>query len=324
MWWMLACSVGSGVLETPFDLEGDGVIAHVRSAGGCGTNEVRVGLWGPRFGTDGEVRADVVSDPSGVTWLHFRVGTGLGEAIAALRLEGQSGVIPLGTRPGESELHLKRVELTRERLDRAAAESVLAIEAEQNLWANGAFLLQADGKTVGEMRFRGDRSPIVSVHDTWWLTPRPVEGMLSADGAELVVGFDVEPSFQGEGGLLRVNVPLRTAVAPLGEVPVPEERRFALVPGTLEESARSASVQAAKDSADALERAFVEDTARRIGKEALDADGRCKAWTEFDESWTVLLPGYEIDVNQAGNICSVGVEPVRIQHGRRYRGVVTP
>ena len=324
MWWMLACSVGSGALETPFDLEGDGVIAQVRSAGGCGSHEVKVGLWGPRFGTDGEVRADVVPGSDGVTWLHFRVETGLGEAIAALRLEGQSGVIPLGIRPGESELHLKRVDLSRDRLDQAAKKSALALKEEQHLWADGAFLLQADGETVGELRFRGDRSPIVSVHDTWWLTPRPVEGMLSAEGAELVVGFDVEPSFQGEGGLLRVNVPLRTAIAPLGEVPVPEERRFALVPGRLEESARAGLMQAAEESADALERAFVEDTARRIGREAVGSDGDCKSWAEFDESWTVLLPGYEVEVTKTGAGCSVGVEPVRTQHGRRFRGVVEP
>jgi hypothetical protein len=324
MWWMLACSVGSGALDTPFELEGDGVIAHVRSAGGCGGNEVRVGLWGPRFGTDGEVGADVVRDPSGVTWLHFRVGTGLGEAIAALRLEGQSAVIPLGTRPGESQLHLKRVELSRERLAIAASESALALEEERQLWADGAFLLQSDGKTVGEMRFRGDRSPIVSVHDTWWLTPRPVEGMLSAEGAELLVVFDVEPSLQGEGGLLRVNVPLRTAVAPLGEVPIVEERRFTLVPGRLEESARGALIQAAIESADALEKDFVEHTARRIGAHALDEEGRCENWAEFDEAWTVLLRGYEVEVTQTPEGCSVGVEPVRIQHGRRFRGVITP
>lgn len=324
MWWMLACSVGSGALETPFDLEGDGVIAHVSSVGGCGNNEVRIGLWGPRFGTDGEVRADVVSDPSGVTWLHFRVGTGLGEAIAALRIEGESGVIPLGTRPGESQLHLKRVKLTPERREQAAATSAVALEEEQLLWADGAFLLQTDGKTVGEMRFRGDRSPIVSVHDTWWLTPRPVEGMLSADGAELVVGFDVEPSFQGEGGLLRVNVPLRTVVAPLGDVPIPEEHRFVLVPGRLDEGARAKSIQAAMESADALEQAFVEDTARRIAKEAFEGEGRCKAWADFDEEWAVLLPGYEVEVTHTGEHCSVGVEPVRIQHGRRFRGVVSP
>jgi len=107
-------------------------------------------------------------------------------------------------------------------------------------------------------------------------------------------------------------------------VPVPEERRFALVPGRLEETERAELIDTAKGSADALEQAFVEDTARRIGQEALDGEGRCKSWTELGESWAVLLPGYDVEVMQADGGCSVALEPVQIQHGRRFRGVVTP
>ena len=46
-----------------------------------------------------------------------------------------------------------------------------------------------------------------------------------------------------------MNVPLETAVAPIGEVPVAEERRFSLTPGHLDEEARAQATRASITSA---------------------------------------------------------------------------
>jgi hypothetical protein len=324
MWWMFACSVGPAGLDTPLVLEGDGVIAEVTSGAGCQRDEVRVGLWGERFGTRGFTLADAVPEPDGATWLHFRVETGLGEAIAAMRIEGDGAVLPLGTRAGELEMHLSRV--ASGTVDRAelSTRTEVAVAEEKTLWENGAFVIRSGSEPVGEIQFRGDSPPIVSVADAWWLTPRPVEASMTAEGAELVITFDVEPSFQGEGAQLRVNVPVRTAVAPLGPVPVPEERRFSLEPGRLSESERIRIHTAARSEADALERRYVEDMGRRLAAAANRTDGRCSKWSELEADWGVMFPGYEVEVRSSPDGCAVGIEPARVQHGRRFRGVVGP
>jgi hypothetical protein len=326
MFWIFACSVGTPGLDLPLVLRGDDVVVEVTNGDGCKRSDVRVGLWGQRFGTLGHTLADVVEDEDGSTWLHFRVQTGLGEAIAALRVQGNGAVLPLGVRPGENEIHLSVVEAHPEEWSTLAARTAETVEAEQRLWENGAFVIRSDGEPVGEIQFRGDRSPIVNVADAWWLTPRPVEAELSSEGAELIVTFDVEPSFQGEGAQLRINVPTRTAVAPLGPVPVPEERQFTLVPGQLSGQDRAQMQRDAIERADRLEQQYVEELARRLSAAAVLPEGKCTPWEVIEAEWGVMFPGYAVDVleSESGSGCSVGIEPIRVQHGRRYRGVVIP
>jgi len=324
MWFLLACGGAHSTLDTPIALEGDGVQAVVRTEWGWRGPSTRVGMWAERFGTDGEVLADVERDPDGSFWLYFAVQTGLGEAVSALRIEGDSGVLPLGERPGEDVLRLRRTALDEARLVGASVASATGLQAARRAWESGAFLLQQDGETVGEVRFRGDAPPLVGVYDEWWLTPRPVEASVVARGAELVLGFDVEPSIQGEGALLRVNVPLQTAVAPIGEVPVEEERRFSLVPGHLDEATRNASIQASIAAADRLERTIVEEHAVRLGRAAQRSQTDCASWDEIRADWEVIFAGYELSIDATPDGCAVSIETSRRQHGRRFKGMVRP
>ena len=111
MWWMLACDPGLVGLNFPMTLAGEGVVAEVTRERGCRGSTVRVGLWGPGFQTDGRSLASITNEEDGSTWLHFSVQTGLGEAVAAMRVQGDAAVIPLGMRPGEFELNLVRTDL---------------------------------------------------------------------------------------------------------------------------------------------------------------------------------------------------------------------
>ncbi|MEC8193588.1 MAG: hypothetical protein VX944_16260 [Myxococcota bacterium] len=323
MFWFLACSVGPPGLDLPLTLEGDGVVAEVTRDAGCNDGGVRIGLWGERFGTRGQTRADVVSEDDGSTWLHFRVDTGLGEAIAALRIQGNGAVLPLGARPGEAELLLKRVDALSVDLVSFAGQTAERIKAEQALWQDGAFIIQSDEAVVGELQFRGDEPPVIGVADAWWFTPRPVEASFATDGADLVITFDVEPSFEGEGAQIRVNVPTRAAVAPLGPVPVAEERRFTVKPGRLSADERADMQRRATMEADALERRYVDDMAKRLSAAALQPSGECAQWDELNEDWGVMFPGYTVDVQQRGSTCAVELEPTRVQHGRRYQGTIS-
>jgi len=322
MWWMFACSVGSGGLETPIALKGDGVHVMVTSDRGCGATETRVELWADGYATQGRARADVVPDKDGSVWLNFAVDTGLGEAVAALRIEGNSGVIPLGVRPGEHEILLTKVPVDSIPLERVKEESDGALKAARRAWQDGYFLLKNGDSTVGELQFRGDRPPLIGVFDRWWLTPRPVEASLRADGAEMLVGFDVEPSLKGEGGMLRISVPLGRAVAPIGDIPVSEERTFELVPGSLSEAERSQLVEAAIKSADAIESELVQQQARRLAEHAVGDDGTCLDWDEMVPSWGLIFMGYDVEITQVEPGCEVVIEPTHVQHGRRYRGRV--
>ena len=322
MFWILACAVGPQGLDLPLRLEGDGVVAEVTRDAGCDDGGVRIGLWGERFGTRGQTRADVVSEDDGSTWLHFRVDTGLGEAIAALRVQGNGAVLPLGARPGEGELHLQRVDDLSVDLASFAGRTAERVKEEQALWQDGAFIIQSDGAGVGELLFRGDEPPIIGVADAWWFTPRPVEASFATDGADLVITFDVEPSFEGEGAQIRVNVPTRTAVAPLGPVPVPEERRFTVIPGRLSADERTEMQRRAVLEADALEQRYVEDMAKRLSAAAMQPSGQCMEWSQLESDWGVMFPGYTVDVLQLESTCSVELEPTRVQHGRRYQGTI--
>ncbi len=319
---MFACSVGSGVLETPIAFQGDGVHALITSSRGCAPSETRVQLSADGFSTQGDALADVIPNEDGSVWLHFSVQTGLGEAVAALRIEGNSGLLPLGIRPGEHELRLSKVSIDEERIKRAKKDSEARLKLARQAWQEGFFLLKQGVDTVGEIRFRGDRPPLVGVFDRWWLTARPVEASLRGEGAELLVGFDVEPSLQGEGGLLRISVPLSRAVAPIGEIPVSEERVFTLVPGSLAEEERTALIAAARLAADQIETELVQKQAARLAKQANKGDGSCSMWSELEPAWGVLFMGYEVEIVSTLNGCEVVIEPVHVQHGRRYRGRV--
>jgi hypothetical protein len=270
------------------------------------------------------VVATIVPDDDGSTWLHFPVATGLGEAVAAIRVEGDGGVMPLGSRPGEFEIHLQRATLSADEIAAAQAASATALEREKKAWEDGAFLLRSAGEIVGEIRFRGDLPPAVSVHDRWWLTPRPVDGTVVADGAELVIEFEVEPSLRGESALLRINVPSRQVVAPMGKVPVAEERQFTLEPGHLDEAERRSLIALAREQATTMEADFIEEMARSLGRAAHQADGSCTQLLDMEESWSVLLEGYDVQLIPVPGACAVGVEPSKPQHGRRYKGVVQP
>ena len=324
MWWLLACDPGLAGLDFPMTMAGDGVVARLTRERGCQGSTVRVGLWGPGFRTNGDSIAAVVDEEDGSTWLHFSVQTGLGEAVAAMRVEGDAAVIPMGMRPGEFEIHLSKNEMSDGALQVQLDSSAQLLEKEVSFWQQGRFLLKLEDEVVGEVRFRGDKNPVVSVHDAWWLTPRPVEAVMETSGAEIVLRFEAEPSLQGEGSLMRINVPLRSAVVPMGPVPVPEERRFDLVPGELSDQERELAVQQAVDSAFQLEKQYIQTIIPKLSAAAHAGDGECRKFSDLDNEWTMMLQGYDVVLTAESNGCSVGIEPSQKQHGRTFRGVIKP
>ena len=130
MWWLLACLTTDGGPSGIWTLQGDGVVGQITHGAGCNRTPT-IGLWGPRWGTDGLVSVELEQESEGVWWAHFPVQIGLGTAMAALRLEGGAAQMPLGARPGEFSLDLRRREgaLDPAVLHEAQAATSVALDA---------------------------------------------------------------------------------------------------------------------------------------------------------------------------------------------------
>lgn len=322
----VACAERQVAGTKPVGLVGEGVLGLVEGGqGGCDEGPL-VGIWGPHWGTDGMVPAEVERDDGGVVWLDFPLMTGLGEGTASLRLEGAEATLPLGARAGEHDLTLKQTALPDpDAVTRAMAANAAALDAEQVAWSQGSFLLM-DGETrTGDVQLLGDRATI-AVYDAFWLTPRPQEATVASDGPEIVLDFPVEPSLEGEPGRIRLNVPTWSAVIPAEREPTELDRRLRLVAGTVDETTRASLQLAAETLADGIEREETGALARRLAAEARAPDGGCLSLKDLDAEWNLLFRGYEVAIypSPEKSSCLVELSPSVPQHGRHLRARFGP
>lgn len=321
-----ACRPAPVALSGAWLLEGDGVSGVVQAGGGgCGSG-VSVALTGTTFGTPGLVAADAWEE-GGVTWLSAPVQTGMGVADLPLRVQGDEWRLRFGAREDEFDRVLRATALDGagwEAVQRGLTDAAPAsLAAERAAWQDGVFLIrEAGGRTVGELRFRGDQGPLVAVFDEWWLTTAPGEAARRDEGADVVLSFRAEPSLMGEDNELRINTVLREVVVPSGPRADARDRRLLLAPGALGADARDALVAAARQLADSRERDRTVEIGRALAA-AADVGGACRPLAELDEDWSNLLLGYEVLVSAVDGGCAVEIEPVAVQHGRRFRGRVT-
>jgi hypothetical protein len=258
--------------------------------------------------------------------MHFPVRTGLGEATAALRIEGDGAVLPLGSRPGEWVVSMTRQPGAGDRddLSLAQAKSMAKVDQEQRNWSTGAFLIQEGEQIIGEVQFRGDQSPLVALYSDFWLTQGPVPADLIEDGADLALTFSVEPALASEDGHFRISVPFRELVLPLGPVPSDVEVRFSLVPGRVSEDERDVLVAAAIEQADMREAERAHYWGARLAKAVTMADGRCLSFGQVaGDVFASVLVGYDVNIVATEAGCAVDLEPLVKQHGRRFRGRIT-
>ncbi len=323
LWILLACASSSPLVTEPWVLEGAGVLGQLSAPGrGCGSEGATVGLWGPTWGTAGQVPLEAVEE-DGVLWLTFPIQTGVGEGIAALRVQGDDVRMPLGARSGEFDLALTREPgvITAEAMEAAEASALAGIQAEQAAWQQGDFLLMDGADAVGEVVLRGDAPPMVSVHDITWLTPDPVVASRADDGGDLLRVFPVEPTLEDEEALIRINVRTRAVVVPSQAVPSPVDRRLQLVAGALSDAERQAAVAAAITSADAAEIAWLEEAGADLARRARRSGG-CAEWSELPGEWRLMLAGYEVSITTLDGDCALEVSPDWSQHRRRFSGVI--
>lgn len=287
---------------------------------------VRVAVIAPGMVTPGgkAVRATVSETPAGEFWLEVPVFTGVGDGAAAILWSPRSGRarLPLGGRAGELELRLVPSTPSSEV---EVAQAVAAVGTEAEVWSTGSMrLVDHEDTLVGAIQLSGPDHPAqIGVWDPTWRT----QGMVAADrideGGDLLLAFPVEPSLEGEPGLLRVNVVTRRVIVPSGPQPSPDDRHLWARPGVVSEAERAEGEAWADQQARAAELSWMFEVAPRLTTAVTDG-ARCRPIDELDPAWGLVLAGYATESVREDNVCNVIIEPAPPQHRRRFRGRLTP
>ena len=306
--------------EGVWALEGEGVVGELRGDG-C-----TITLAGPGWSTAGAVPCELVVEGA-ETWLYAPVVSGFGEAVAAARLEDDRLILPSAGLAGALSLTRAPGPADAARLT-AALKGSQAAQAETALaWARGGFRLHdGAGQLVGALAFEPDGIVNVEVYDSLWMSPGPQRVRLGEDGPLLLLTFAVEPSVEGEEGLMRVNRLNGAVTIATGPKVSPGDRRLNLLGGDVSpeerEAARARAVEASLRQEEQALHALLPEIVGFVG--ALG----CPAMPP--PSVRLWLPGYVIAgelVEGAGRDgeteCVVSVEPSPPQHQRRLSARAT-
>jgi hypothetical protein len=324
---LLACAP-SDPLSQPSGLESaDGTVSGGwrRTTGGCGSGGLQLHLAGPHWGTQGWVPAEVSREDAGVDWLYFPIQTAVGEGTAALRVEGQEALLPLGARPGELEIAL-RLTPANEAPDeaRALARSAAQIEAAKSVWARGFFSLRGPDGPAGDLDL-GYGTATVALYSPVLATAggAPIPARRRLDGPDLLLEVPIEPSLHGELGSLRFNLATWTVIFPAGETPSDDDLHFQAeaLEGVPD---RAAAWSLAREAADEAELAWLDERLPRLAAQLRRPQGDCLIPADLDPSWGLLLQGYRVTVEAMPGRCLLSVAPDRPQHRRRATGTWGP
>jgi len=281
-------------------------------------------LAGPGWSTAGAAPCEVRVEGA-ETWLYTPVRSGFGEAVAAAQLHedrlvmpsaGLAGDLSLARAPGPADAARLQAALT---LSQAAqAETSLA-------WERGVFRLHdGAGQLVGALAFEPEGVVNVEVYDTTWMSPGPQRVRLGEDGPLLLVSLPVEPSFEGEEGLLRVNRLNGAVTVATGPTVSPGDRRLSLVGGGVTAEEREAA--RARAVAESLRQE--EEVLRAMLPEVVGLVGALGCPALPPPSVRLWLPGYAIAGEPGAGrdgetACVVAVEPSPPQHQRRLSARAT-
>ena len=320
---LLACHSISLPLGT-WRIEGENEIGGIRHVRAGWNHQIEVALFTEHASTDGYVVASVTSENE-THWLRFPIQTGFGEAQASIRVQGKEAYLPLGARFNEFGIRMRALNgqlPSEDEVKRAAEAWQIRHERDHNAWMQGSFLLVSEQKTVGTVQLLPDEPAEIQVFDSFWLSDGLVSAERFDEGPDIVLLFPVEPSFEGENGLLRLNTILHQVVVPTSDVPSDLDRRLLLVPGALNNEAANSLIEASIEEADRLEKELVVRDGIQLSRWATKPDG-CASFDDWVMNSGYDWMGYSVQIAQENNDCVVTVKGDPEQHRRRFSGKIT-
>ena len=184
-------------------------------------------------------------EDEGGFWAFFDIETAMDTAHAALRVQGKEARLPLGARRGEFDLiftvepssqgkdiiHKIVKEEGRKKEQSRPAKKVLVSSTTRDyrkkFSKRGS---TSEEKIVGYIDWNTEQ---IDVFDSNWYTSSPQNFAQEVEGGDLLLIFDVEPSFQGEKGLIRCNIITRELTIPSSSIPSSLDRRLYIKPRLL-------------------------------------------------------------------------------------------
>ena len=272
------------------------------------------------------VHADLMDNDTPALWMAFEMETALGtsEAVLSLAPDLTRAMIPLGSRDGELELTLALQPGALSSEARRQGEKLAAgLDRWAYAWTDGRFRLEDDdGELVGSIQFLPLDHSLIELYDASMMSPGRVPAQRRDEGPDIILTFDIEPSFKGEMGQLRVNVPTSRAVFPTAHHPNTMDRWLSLVPGLPDEQERNSRLEEASQTAITRERAWLARVGRNLATAATAARAgssppACPAPDTMGGDWRQVLADYEVDIEEARQRCIVSLVPSIVQHTRR-------
>jgi hypothetical protein len=324
---LLACAPSLPV-ALPAAVVGEDLLAIVRFADTYPWEPavVEVGLWGPRYATDGIVAAQAEVEGEAL-WLYLPLRTPVGEGTAALRLDRDGLRLPLGARPGGVERRWPLAEALPEDALQAEAQAraEAGVDAATAAWQAGGFsLFDEGGALVGALQM--GLHPTLALWSPRFATPEgaPQALRIEVDGADLLLRTPIEPSLGGEGALLRLNPAAGLAVLPAGPTPDPQDLVFRVEAGLPSPAAQQAAWLGASTRAKEAEAAWAAAQLPRLSEALRGPDRGCLPIEALDPAWTLLLRGYQLTVAATSAGCVVRLWPEVVQHGRQMEHEAQP
>lgn len=324
---LLACAPSLPV-PLPSAVVGEDLLAIVRFADTYPWEPavVEVGLWGPRYATDGIVAAQAEVEGEAL-WLYLPLRTPVGEGTAALRLDRDGLRLPLGARPGEFERRWPLVEALPDEAQQAEAQarSEASLDAATAAWQAGGFsLFDEGGARVGALQM--GLHPSLALWSPRFATPEgaPQALRIDVDGADLLLRTPIEPSLGGEGALLRLSPAAGLAVLPAGPSPDPQDLVLRVEPGLPSPAEQAAAWSFAQARAQEAESAWAAAQLPRLSEALRGPNGGCGAIEALDPAWTLLLRGYQHTLTATPAGCAVRLWPEIVQHGRQMEHEALP
>jgi hypothetical protein len=272
-------------------------------------------LQGERWGTgpDG-AQATWARHEDGELWLYFPVQTAAGQASATMRvdLEGSTALLPLGYRGGEHDYALKLLPG-----EPQPAEAPPALIALQQAWQQGGFTLSDGDELAGSLELMPGEQARIQLFTPTALTDGPVPAVRRMEGPDMLLSFPVEPQFDEEWGMLRLNLPTMKAVLPVDTAPHASDAWLLVSPGAPSTEAVSARIEQVQAQALEAERGLLSRLALDLAGAATtlrQEQGRCPQPSQLQPDWNVILSDYRVEVRETPGECLIHLEPRLVQH----------